>query len=360
MPLHAFTIDSSGVRSPIPDPPLLLMPADKTTMPDWIYMVVASLMLKGNAYGRIVRRDSMGYPIQIELASPDDVKVSTDDKTGALVYTIKRVEVPSEDVLHIRAFRMPGSALGLSPIQFAAVSINRDRAIQDFSLGYFQDAPHPASVLTSDQSVNSEQARTIKERLLAAVQGREPLVLGAGLKFTPLSVTPEESQFLATQKYGVAEIARIFGVPPEKIAAEAGNSMTYANIESAGIDFLTYSIQWWLTIIEAALSPLFPGKKHVRFDPQVLLRTDLKTRFDATAVGIASHQLLPDEARAIGDLPPFTDEQKKQADLVPMTVSPSGRPLALPGSAPAGIDAVQSTPAAGQNVPASAQGGPTP
>jgi hypothetical protein len=43
----------------------------------------------------------------------------------------------------------------------------------------------------------------------------------------------------------------------------------------------------------------------------------------------------------MGDLPPFTAEEKKEADLVPMTVSPSGRPLALPGTAPAGISAVQ-------------------
>jgi HK97 family phage portal protein len=289
----------------------------------------------------------MLYPQQIELLNPSDVRVTLDDK-GQLKYAgASGAEIPRQDMFHVRAFRMPGLAVGLSPIQYAAVAINRDKAIQDFSLGYFKDAPHPSSVLTSDQPVNQEQARTVKERLMATVLGREPLVLGAGLKFTPLSVSPEESQFLATQKYGVAEIARIFGVPPEKIAAEAGNSMTYANVESAGIDFLTYSIQWWLTLLEAALSPLFPGKKHVRFDPSVLLRTDLHTRLNATAVGIASHQLLPDEARAMGDLPPFTAEQKKEADLVPMTVSPSGRPLALPGSAPAGIDATEpATPAA--------------
>jgi hypothetical protein len=85
---------------------------------------------------------------------------------------------------------------------------------------------------------------------------------------------------------------------------------------------------------------LFPGKRHIKFDTTSLLRTDLKTRMEATAIAIASHQLLPDEARAMGDLPPFTDAEKKEAGLVPMTVSPSGRPTALPGSPPAGMDAV--------------------
>jgi HK97 family phage portal protein len=341
MPLHAFTIGKDGVRSPIPDPPFLLNPAASASMTDWVYMLVSSLMLRGNAYGRVVRRDAELYPMQIELLSPDDMRVTIDPDSNALVYTNKGVEVPREDVFHVRAFRLPGLAVGLSPIQYAAVAINRDAAIQAFSLGYFQDAPHPPSVLTSDQSVNEEQARTILERFLSKKDKREPLILGAGLKYVPLSVSPEESQFLQTQKLGVAEIARIFGVPPEMIAAEAGNSMTYANVEQRGIDFLTYSIQWWLTILESAVSPLLPGRKHVRFDPSVLMRTDYHTRTTATSMAIASHQLLPDEARAMNDLPPFTAEQKKEADLVPMTVSPSGRPLALPGSAPAGISAVE-------------------
>jgi hypothetical protein len=81
---------------------------------------------------------------------------------------------------------------------------------------------------------------------------------------------------------------------------------------------------------------MLPGRKHVRFDTSVLLRTDLETRLKATAIGIASHQLLPDEARAMGDLPPFTDAEKAEADLIPMTVTPSGLPKALPASAPAG------------------------
>jgi phage portal protein BeeE len=116
--------------------------------------------------------------------------------------------------------------------------------------------------------------------------------------------------------------------------------MTYANVEQRSIDFLTYSVQPWLARIEAALATLLPGKQHVKFDTSVLLRTDLKTRMEATAIGIASHQLLPDEARAMGDLPPFTAAEKKEAGLVQMTVSPSGRPGALPGSPPAGMDAV--------------------
>ena len=211
--------------------------------------------------------------------------------------------------------------------------------MQEFSLGFFRDGAHPSALLESDDDMDQDQARVAKERFRAAITGREPAMLSGGLKYVPIQISPNESQFLETQKYGVASIARIFGVPPEMIAGEAGNSMTYANVEQRSIDFLTYSVQPWLARIEAALAQLFPGKRHVKFDTSVLLRTDLKTRIEAGAIGIASRQLMPDEARAWGDLPPLTDEEKKFLGLVPMTVSPTGRPTLLPGAGPSGMDA---------------------
>jgi len=165
---------------------------------------------------------------------------------------------------------------------------------------------------------------------VAAVQGREPAVLTGGLKYQQIQISPEESQFLATKKYGVPEIARVFGVPPEMIAGEAGNSMSYSNREQRAVDYLTYSVQSWLVRWEAALSELLPGKRHVRFDTSVLLRTDMETLMKATAVGIASHQLLPNEARAMAERAPFTPEEQAISDAILLTVSPSGMPKVVP------------------------------
>ena len=353
MPLTAYTM-AAGVRVPTNNPPLLVSPGGPdASMPDWLYMLVVSLLMRRNAYGKISLRDSTQHAAQIDLLNPDDVQVRRDSATGKVIYSTRSGGIiRTEDLWHVRAFRLPGLAAGLSPIQYAAAQINTDAAIQAFALGYFNDAPHPPSVIESEQSVNQEQARSIKEKFLAAVNGREPMVLGAGLKYTPLSVTPEESQFLATQKFGVASIARIFGVPPEMIAAEAGNSMTYSNIESKGIDFLTYSVQPWLTRIESAVAPLMPGKQHARFDPSVLVRTDLEGRTKAGAIAIASKQQTPDEVRAWSgsDLPPLTEAQKKWLEIIPLTVSPVGMPKALPAALP---------PTAEPNVdPAATQGEP--
>ena len=335
MPMHAYTL-KEGVRVPVDDPPLLLQPGGDANLPDWLYMLVVSLMLRGNAFGRITKLGSDGYPQQIELLNPDVLNVRSDPNTGRLVVSDRNGEITN--LWRMAAYRMPGHKLGLSPIAYAAITLSTDAEVQKFGLGYFRDALHPASVLTSDQAITQEDARTLSERLAEKVGKREPLVLGAGLKYAPLSVSPNESQFLDTQKYTVATIARIFGVPPEMIAAESGNSMTYSNVEQRAIDFLTYSIQPWLTRIESALSALMPGRRHPRFDTSVLLRTDFETTMRATAIGIASKQMAPDEARAIRDEPPLTAEQKKELEMVPLTVSVTGRPTAVSASHPPDVN----------------------
>lgn len=335
MPVGEFTM-RNGVRVPLPPSPILVTPSADATVNEWIYMQLVSLLLRGNAIGRIVRRDPLGYPVQIEWLHPDHVNIST-DSAGNLVYTADGKQIASEDIYHTRAFRMPGSRLGLSPIQYAARAINTEAAVAQFAYDYFRDGAHPSAVLSSDASFTQAQAKTIKERFLAAVNGREPAVLSGGLTYSAIQVNPEESQFLETQRYGVAQIARIFGVPPEMIAGEASNSMTYANVEQRGIDFLTYSVQPWLSKLESSLATLLPGKRHVRFDTTALTRTDFLTLMQGTAIGIASKQTTPDEARALRDEPPLTDAQKKLLDLIPLEVQPTGKPKVVSGSAPPNV-----------------------
>jgi HK97 family phage portal protein len=335
MPLHGYTI-RGGIRVPTADPSLIVKPSSDATTTEWVYMSMVSLLLRGNAYGRKVARDAAGYPTQVELMDPDQVTFTTDAQTGRQTYAYNGKAVATDDMVHIRAFRMPGRQRGLSPIQYAAGQINTDTAVSAFAQDYFNNGAHPSSILTTDQVLTQTQALTAKERFMAAVKGREPALLSGGMQYAAIQVTPEESQFLETQKFGVQEIARIFGVPPEMIASTSGASMTYANVEQRALDFLTYSVQPWLTRLESAYAQLLPGQRHVRFDTSVLTRTDFETTMTATAIGIASKQMTVDEARAKRDEPPLDDAQKADLELVPLTVSVTGKPKSLPPPPPEG------------------------
>jgi phage portal protein BeeE len=76
------------------------------------------------------------------------------------------------------------------------------------------------------------------------------------------------------------------------VGMDSGNSLTYSTVEGQGIHFERYSIRPWITRIEQAVNrdrDLFPGDGRgvfCEFDTQNLLRADLKTRFEAYALGL--------------------------------------------------------------------------
>ena len=77
------------------------------------------------------------------------------------------------------------------------------------------------------------------------------------------------------------EVARIFRVPPWMIGADPGESLTYSNVESQSLSFVTYSLRPWLVAIEQAISAdadLCPGSLYVEFLLDALLRADSAAR----------------------------------------------------------------------------------
>lgn len=305
MPATAYTI-RQGVRVPSQSQPeLLKSPAYATTFSEWTYMTVVSLLLRGNAFSLIVDRDGQGYAKQVKTLSPDMVQV-VESRDEPLKYRVNGTEVAAADMIHIRAFPIPGATQGLSPIKYAAARVLTSMdAASAFGSNFLAGGGHPSSILTTEKPLTADMATQFKEKFLSSVKNREPAVLSGGVKWESVQISPEESQFLETQKYGVTQIARIFGVPPEMIGADSGKgSITYANVTQRSLDFLVYSVQPWLTRLEEAYSALLPGAQHVRFDTSVLVRMDETTKAAVDAVRLKSGVKTINEVRASIDMAP--------------------------------------------------------
>lgn len=332
MPVDAFRRKPDGTQVEIPKPLILTTPGgNRVDLCEWLYQGQMALDLRGNNVGLIVDRDSLSLPRQIELVHPDAVAVRRNAKTGLVEYRIGGTTYPSSDVWHERANTVPGRLTGLSPIAFAATAIGVALSSEKFGADWFADGAHPSAVLASDKDLNDpsgSKARLVKDRFMAALQGtREPVVLGMGLKYQAIQVNPNESQFLDTMRWGVQQVARLFGVPPELIGGDSGSSMTYANVEQRSLDFLTYGLGPTLARRERALSTLLPRPQYAKFNAAALLRTDLKTRFSAYQIAIGSKFMHPDEARAFEDWAPLSDDQK--ADLASAPAAPQPVPVSM-------------------------------
>jgi HK97 family phage portal protein len=306
-------------------PPMLTQPAGDADIFDQTYMTMTSLLLRGNVYGEILDLDKFGRPAQIELQHPDRVKVKEESK-GQFVYKFGSKTMEPDQVWHKMAYRMPGVHTGLSPIKYAQRTVQLSINAQNFGNQYFEDGGHPSAVLTNDnvKTVTQAEAATVKQRFLAAVRGtREPVVMGGGWKYEQIQINPDESQFLETQKYAGGAICGFFGVPPEIVGeATEGSAITYANIESRGIDFLKFGLGGWIKRLENWYSDFVPRGQYVKLDTSQLLRSDTLTRYQALHLLVGARIITQDEARATEDWPALTAEQKAQIDALTTPIPP--------------------------------------
>jgi HK97 family phage portal protein len=310
LPLAAYR---DGDPNPLPAlPPILRAPAAGWSLPDFLYAALQSLLLRGNAYGLVVDRAGAGLlPSQVELLAPDRVAVNVPN--GSIEYRVDGQEVDPASIWHVKAYTSAGSVVGLSPIAHARQAIGLGLAAEKFGAQFFGESAIPSGLLTTDQRINFEHASDLKERWKASHGGRRDIaVLGDGARFQPISVNPEESQFLETTQANVRTIARYFGVQPELIGADSGNSLTYANVEQRALDFLTFGLRPWLVRLEVALSALCSSTTTVKFNAAALVRTDLLTRYQAHESAIRAGWKLRSEVRDLEDLPPVAgiDDQE--------------------------------------------------
>jgi len=323
LPIDVYRVGPAS--DPIPTPAWLLdIGGDGYGTADWMYQLFVSWCLRGNGYGKVLGRSPQGYNTTVSLYNPDDVTVRV-DQDGTVHWKVSGTEVPASSMWHTRAYTMPGLMIGLSPIGYHAVTVGLGFAAQNFGLQFFQNGG-PSSLLTNTETdLNATTAQTVKERFIAAMNNRrEPVVLGKGWEWKSISIAPEESQFLETQRYTSAETARIYGPGmPEILGYPTGDPLTYATVEGRSLHLLTYTLDPWLTRMERVLSTFTPNTQVVKLNRGAFLRPDTLARYRAHAIAIASHWMAPSEVRAIEDMPPMTAAQKDEvAALPPPALSP--------------------------------------
>lgn len=306
LPYDVYEGSGTSLREVEP-PKVLVDPAgDGYGLADWVYQYMMSLLLRGNTNGNVADRDRLGNPTQIVLYHPDEVQGWRDLKSGLPQWRAGGETVDAENMWHQRAYTVPGRLMGLSPVANHVLTIGQGLAAAKFGQQFFQEGGTPSGLLTNESPLDVKQAATAKARFMAALRGsREPLVLGQGWKYQAISVNPEESQFLETQKYTAAECARIYGPGmPEILGYETGGSMTYANVEQRSLDLLTYALDRWLVRTERMFTGLLPAGQYVKINRKALARTDLLTRFRAHAIALQNRWTFPNEVRELEDQQP--------------------------------------------------------
>lgn len=270
--------------------------------------MMVSLLLRGNAYAVVTARDYLLRPTRLRILHPDRVRCQFDE-SGQREYWINRQTVDAEDMVHLIGMAFPESPTGMSVISYARTAIGLGLAAEQFGAGFFGKGAHMTGVITVDGDLDKARARQMKEAFEASHGGMENAhsigVLSGGAKWTPISVTPEDAQFLGTRAAQNFDMAMLFGLPPHMLGQVDRTTSWGTGIEQQSLGFLRHTLASWIGPFEDAWSMMLPRPQLAQFDTDDLLRTDTAGRWAYYSIARNIAGMTPDEIRAKENLPPL-------------------------------------------------------
>lgn len=317
------------IQVQVQTPPVLVNPGGaRVSLSEWLYSSQQELDKSGNSIGVISRRDGNNMPAQIDLQATSNVSLHisqgqiTEYRIGDVVYS-------PDDIWHEKQYTVSGMPIGLSPIAYAAYTLGEYQAVQQFVTNWFVSGAVPRSRLKNVQkTLDPKEAAIVKEAWRASQAMGEPFVHGNDWDYEFIQAEQASADWLEAMRFTAIDVARFFGVPADLVdAAVSGESITYANISQRNLQFLIMNLGPALVRREQTISNLLLSKpRYVNFDRSALLAMDPQSRAEMLRMQVESRQITPNEARAIENRPPFTQEQINEFGEF-WTIAPPRNPI---------------------------------
>ncbi|WP_158738633.1 phage portal protein [Alteribacillus sp. YIM 98480] len=318
--------------------------------------MTAHLCLWGNAYAEI-EYDGAGRPRALWPLLPNQTWPERDPRTKEIFYHVtlpdgRYIKMDKARVLHIPGLSMNGLT-GLSPIGMAREAVGLALATEEFGANFFENGTNVGAVAEHPGKLSEQGAKNLRDSVNATYSGlgksHRLMLLEEGMKFQKIGIPPNDAQFLETRKFQKNEIASVFRVPPHMLADL--ERATFSNIEHQSIEFVTHTMGPWLKRWEQTINTkLFgrDGRKHyfAEFLVDALLRGDIKTRYEAYAVGRQNGWLSANDILEMENKNPIGEQG--DVYLVPLNMVPAEQVTSTtqqndPAEPPSGERSIRST-----------------
>ena len=295
---------------------------------------------KGNTYAWIDERDPL-HP-QLWQIDPDSISIYYDnacrlDKQPDIYYRYSTpqgvIVLGSEEVLHFKSHRTKENGLvGQSVREQLAATIRGNVKAQEFINRTIESGMTAKSVLNYTGSLNDENVKTLLGEISRYARGEmrdrgiENIIpMPVGYSLQPLNLKLADSQFLELRQYSALQIASAFGVKPYQVGDYTKSS--YASAEAQQLSFLVdtllYIVKQYEEELEAKLltDDEIANGYHIKFDTEVLLRTEFKELIATLSTAVSTFLLTPNEAREQLNRPhmPGGDQLIGNGSTVPLT-----------------------------------------
>lgn len=327
LPVHVYKLNNKGGKEKATDHPLYFLlhdePNPEMTSFAFRETLMTHLLLWGNAYAQVIR-NGKGEVIGLYPLMPNRMNVDR-DQNGQLYYeymvsqedapTMKgtTVKLPPSEVLHVPGLGFDG-VIGYSPIAMAKNAIGLAIATEEYGSKFFANGAAPSGVL-EHPGVLKDPAKirdSWTQTFGGSANSGKIAVLEEGMRYSPISIPPEQAQFLETRKFQIEEIARIFRVPLHMIGSLEHS--TFSNIEHQSLDFVKFTLSPWISrweqsIARTLLRPEEKSEYFVKFNVDGLLRGDYQSRMNGYATARQNGWMSANDIRELENLDRIPEEE---------------------------------------------------
>jgi len=290
--------------------------------------------LWGTAYVYMENDPRSGKVIALWLLPPDATQPYKDLETGLYTY-ITTLNNTTMRLQESEVIRLPYLSLdgvrGKSPIQVARETLGVMRASNKFIGGFYRNGTSTKGIIETPTALGAIAKDALRSEWQKANGGVDNAggvaIVDGGMKYQSISMPLADAEFIATGKFNVAEIAKIFNVPLHKLAEL--DRATFSNIESQSMDFIQDSTEPSLILWEQEFSyKLFctprDAGRYVKFNRNSALRGDSASRAlyykEVTGLGAYSINEVR-ELEEMEDIGPEGDQHRVDLNHINVTLA---------------------------------------
>lgn len=340
LPLHLYQRLNKGKQRATNRPMYYLLhdrPNPEMSAMTFRETLTAHVLSWGNAYAE-KDMDLMGNVKALWPIPPHRVQVYRSNG-GQIYYEVttepngEKIILQRDQMLHVPGLSYNG-IVGYSVITKHRESIGLALATEEFGARFFGAGTHPGIVVSHPGRLGPDAHNNLKNSLVTGYSGlgktHRLMLLEEGMKMEKIGIPPEDAQFLQTRKFQIAEFARIYRIPLHMLN-EGDKAATFASVEQFSLEYVTRTLRPWLVRFEQAynwqlLSNDLERRRYF-WEHLVdgLLRGDIKSRYEAYAMGRNWGWLSADDIRELENLNPLPDG-KGEIYLQPLNMVEAGTP----------------------------------
>ncbi|NNV07782.1 phage portal protein [Geobacillus sp. MMMUD3] len=323
LPLKTYREDENGVNKAVKHylyKLLKLRPNPYMSASDFAKCNETQRNIYGNAYVNI-ETDEKGRIVAFWPIDASKVRIWIDDiglfsSKNHIWYEVdvgtERRKLMPNELLHFKSGVTLDGIVGVPPLDYLRATVENAAAAGRFINNFYKQGLQVKGIVQYVGDLNPEAQKKFREKFEEMSSGLKNshriALMPIGYEFKPISLTMSDAQFLENTELTIRQIATAFGIKMHQL--NDLSRATHTNVVEQQRQFYVDTLLPILTMYEQEMTyKLFLDSEleagyYVKFNVDSILRADIKTRYEAYAIGIQNGFLEPDEARAKEDLPP--------------------------------------------------------